>query len=132
MTIFVDTSAVFSSLDANDEFHAKAFGAWERLVDTLETLLTSNYVVLESTWLAQRRLGLDTVRRFYSLVVPILSIQWVSEELHRVAASTLLSSSRRNISLVDYTSFELMRRQGIQEVFTFDRHFKDQGFKCLP
>jgi predicted nucleic acid-binding protein len=33
---------------------------------------------------------------------------------------------------VDCTSFEMMRELGIHNAFTFDRHFAEQGFTCLP
>ncbi|MFH1150247.1 MAG: PIN domain-containing protein [Actinomycetota bacterium] len=132
MTIFVDTSAMFSSLDADDAFHPQAFSTWESLVDDGRPLLSSNYVVLECTWLATRRLGIEAVRRFYGLVIPALSIHWVDEELHFLTTSLMLESPRKNISLVDYISFEIMRMRGITDVFTFDRHFKDQGFDVIP
>ena len=44
----------------------------------------------------------------------------------------LLVVNHRKLSLVDCASFETMRRLGIQKVFTFDRHFADQGFQVLP
>jgi predicted nucleic acid-binding protein len=31
-----------------------------------------------------------------------------------------------------HASFETMKQQGIQQVFTFDRHFAEQGFEALP
>ncbi|WP_187148469.1 hypothetical protein [Geobacter metallireducens] len=44
----------------------------------------------------------------------------------------LLAVARRKSSLVDCVSFELMRMEGIVSAFTFDRHFKEQGFICVP
>jgi predicted nucleic acid-binding protein len=46
--------------------------------------------------------------------------------------SSLLIARRKNISFIDYTSFELMRLLGLKKVFTFDKHFKEQSFKLLP
>ena len=40
----------------------------------------------------------------------------------------LLTADRRHLSIVDCTSFEIMRKQGIEKVFCFDKHFKEQGF----
>jgi predicted nucleic acid-binding protein len=36
---------------------------------------------------------------------------------------------RRGLSLVDCTSFAIMRRQAITRAFHFDRHFQEQGFE---
>jgi len=33
--------------------------------------------------------------------------------------------------IVDFTSFEVMRRLDIREVFTNDKHFEAAGFICL-
>ena len=59
-------------------------------------------------------------------------MDWIGEEQHDVAIQTVLTANRRNLSLVDCASFETMRRLGIETVFTFDEHFRDQGFKVVP
>jgi predicted nucleic acid-binding protein len=48
------------------------------------------------------------------------------------AMSALLAANRRTLSLVDCTSFEIMRESGLDTVFTFDAHFSEQGFKVIP
>jgi predicted nucleic acid-binding protein len=40
----------------------------------------------------------------------------------------LLAANRLNLSLVDCTSFEIMRQTRLEKVFTFDPHFSEQGF----
>jgi len=50
----------------------------------------------------------------------------------RAGVSALLTSGREQLSLVDCVTFELMRQLGIRTAFTFDRHFEEQGFTCLP
>ena len=39
---------------------------------------------------------------------------------------------RRQLSLVDCISFDVMHRHGIRWAFAFDSHFKEQGFVCPP
>jgi predicted nucleic acid-binding protein len=56
----------------------------------------------------------------------------VDLEMHRAGVSALLAASRRNLSLVDCVSFEVMRTLGIKVVFTFDPHFREQGFSINP
>jgi len=43
----------------------------------------------------------------------------------------LISANLRKLSLVDCTSFVLMRRLGVETAFAFDQHFVEQGFVCL-
>jgi predicted nucleic acid-binding protein len=44
----------------------------------------------------------------------------------------MLTTHTRELSLVDCVSFDVMRRLETKAAFTFDEHFKDQGFKCFP
>jgi predicted nucleic acid-binding protein len=44
----------------------------------------------------------------------------------------LLTADRRQLSLVDCSSFETMRRLGIKKVFSFDEHFREQDFEVIP
>ncbi len=128
---FVDTSALYAALDGSDEFHEKAVGAWDELVDEDYLLVTSNYVVVETTALLHSRLGLEAVRGFTERLVPLMRVEWVDEEIHREAATAYLLAWKKKLSLTDCVSFVLMRRIGLKEAFAFDRHFAEQGFTAV-
>jgi len=132
VSVFVDTSAFYAIMDADDERHAAARDHWERLLGGREALHTTNYVLVETTALLQSRIGLDAVRTFSADVLPVLTIFCLDEGIHRWAHHALLVSARRTLSLVDCTSFEAMRRLGLDTVFCFDPHFAEQGFSVLP
>jgi uncharacterized protein len=85
-------------------------------------------VELGSFALIQNRLGLGAVRDFQQDILPLIRIEYVEPELHRSGVSSLLAASRRNLSLVDCVSFEIMCVLGIKTVFSFDPHFREQGF----
>ena len=130
--IFVDTSAILAVLDAADERHAAADRAWNELLDKDEPLVMSSYVLVELLALAQSRLGIAAVRTLDAEVLPLIGVVWVDAEIHRRALSSVLAASHRNLSLVDCTSFEVMRRIGIRTAFTLDSDFSEQGFKVMP
>ena len=132
MSTFVDTSAFYAVLAENDINHTPALDAWRDLAATMADVSCTNYVLLETTALLQHRLGIASVRAFQEEIVPVLHVQWLSADDHRAAVQALLISGRRNLSLVDCTSFDTMRRLGIRTAFTFDQHFAEQGFDCLP
>jgi len=132
MMTFVDTSAVMAAADAGDSDHAAARSLWVRLIGEGARLVSTNYVVVESMCLLQRRLGMEAVRAFLSDVVPVLAIEWIGQGTHQAAASAVAAAGRRDLSIVDCTSFEVMRQAGIERAFTFDRHFADQGFGVVP
>jgi predicted nucleic acid-binding protein len=129
--VFVDTSALFAVLDADDDNHATARRLWPELLDQHEELVCSNYVLVEAFALLQRRLGIGAARVLQAEVIPVLQVQWVDEPLHAAGVAALLTAARRQLSLVDCTSFEIMRRLGLTIAFAFDHDFEDQGFSCL-
>lgn len=132
MMIFIDTSAFYAVLDRDDDNHQKARKIWNEVFSDENTIVTSNYVLVESFTLIQHRLGLEAVRGFQEDVLPLISIEWVDEATHRSGVSALLTASRRKLSLVDCVSFELMRTLGIKTAFAFDPHFAEQGIKHIP
>lgn len=128
MTVFVDTSAFFAVLDRDDANHAEAKNVWTRLVREAATFLTNNYVVVETAALLQHRLGMAAVRVFQEEIMPLLQIDWISEERHRGGMEALLAAGRKKLSLVDCVSFQTMRENGVRSAFCFDTHFREQGF----
>ena len=132
MRVFIDTSAFFAILDADDENYQKAKQIWVDLLRRETVLVCSNYVLVEAFALVQHRLGIQAIRTFQEDIVPTLTIAWVDESCHGAGTSNVLTAGTRNLSLVDCVSFELMRRLGITTAFTFDHHFKEQRFECMP
>jgi predicted nucleic acid-binding protein len=131
MMVFVDTSAYFSLLDEDERNNGRARQIWENLVEREYVLLTSNYVVTETTALVQNRLGLAAVSDLYDTFIALTEISWIDQSVHNSAVASLLTANRRQLSLVDCASFELCRGLGIGSVFAFDRHFEEQGFHLL-
>jgi predicted nucleic acid-binding protein len=132
MNVYVDTSAFYALLDADDGMHRAALGAWEDLLGGRTVLHASNYVILETVALLQVRIGLDAVRLFTADIQPIVTVSWVDEGIHRSAHHALLVAGRRQVSLVDCVSFEVMRRLDLDRAFCFDPHFAEQGFGVVP
>ena len=132
MTLFVDTSALLAFLDADQPRHADTVEAWRRAIDDRDRLVTSNYVLVEVFALVQRRLGVDVLRALAGDLLPLVETLWIDEDLHAAATAALFTAGRRRLSLVDCTSFELMRRHGITHALALDADFERQGFGLLP
>jgi predicted nucleic acid-binding protein len=132
MTVFVDTSAIFAILDADDDNYARASQIWLDLMEQAENLITNNYILVETSALLQSRLGIKAIRVFNEKLVPVMLVDWLNADQHQGAVTAVLTAGRRNLSLVDCSSFGTMRRLGIQDAFTFDPHFLEQGFDCIP
>lgn len=131
MTLFVDTSALYALMDRNDPNHVSAKRFWAEL-DPDEMPLTHNYVLLETTALVRRRLGLEALRALVDdLILPISAV-FVDRAVHDAALSAVLAAQQRQLSLVDMVSFEVMRRAGAHTAFAFDEHFARFGFELRP
>ncbi len=108
-----------------------ASSAWTQLAQRREDLITSNYVVVEAMALIGRRLGFPAMRAFHDDLVPLLNILWVEAGLHQQALAALLTAGKRDLSLVDCTSVEIMRQGRIATAFAYDTHFVQQGFAVI-
>jgi predicted nucleic acid-binding protein len=132
MTVFVDTSAFYAILDVDDDNHRQASDTLKHLREARAHLVTSNYVIAESCGLIQRRLGMKVAGAFRSHVLPIVKISWVDEYVHEDGFNYFLTCGRGGPSFVDSVSFAVMRNQGTDKAFAFDKHFSEQGFERIP
>jgi uncharacterized protein len=128
LSVFVDTSALFALLDADDAGHGLALPAWNSGIDECAGFVTTNYVVVETIALAQRRLGIHAMRTLIDEMLPMVDTIWVTDADHTTALNLLLMAARRRLSLVDCVTFAIMRRTGIREYLGLDPHFEEQGF----
>lgn len=132
MNIFVDTSALYALMDANDTHHERASAAWAEWLDQPIRFATSNSVLLEDTALIQHRLGLQAERDSYAELMPVLRVLWIDAELHKTAFRMVLAIGQRDFSLVDATNVELAHRLGTRTIFAFDSHYPGQGLDQRP
>lgn len=127
--IFLDTSAIYALVDATDRNHAYARQLFERILQEQTSVVTHNYVVIESIALLHRRLGVakavafeETTRNF--------EVVWIDQETHRQALQRW-AKGRRTLSFVDHVSFVVMERLHIDTAFAFDSDFVAAGFSVV-
>lgn len=132
MSAFVDTSGLYALLVASEETHTEAVRSLRRLLEGSRTLWTTSYVLVETVALLEHRIGLAVVRDFEDNIVPLLSVVWVSQDLHGKGLARLLREDRRSLSLVDCVSLEFIRSLGLRDVLGLDHHFEEAGCRLLP
>jgi predicted nucleic acid-binding protein len=128
MIVFADTSALFALMVLDDAMHEKAGEVFQELSQEKARLITSSYVILELIAMLQRRVGLDAVNDFQMKIMPVLDVVWVDSDWHARAMQRLMVQRDQTISLVDCLSFEIMEARGMQDAYSFDAHFAEQGF----
>ncbi len=131
MSVFADTSSLYATMVHSEARHKVCRALFEDLLERGRAIHTTNYVVLEMIVLLQSRIGLDPVRDFDQRILPLISVHWVSSELHRKGIRRMLRENRRSLSLTDCVSFEFMESEGLRDAFSLDRHFSDAGFRLL-
>jgi predicted nucleic acid-binding protein len=125
--ILVDTSAWYALLDEDDVNHGHAVDRWHTILDE-HALLTHTYVVLETSALVQRRLGMAAVDQLHDGLLPVALLATIDRATHRRAVSGWRRAGNRRLSLVDVTSFTIMRDEGITMALAFDDDFVGAGF----
>ena len=79
----------------------------------------------------QNRLGFEAADLWSRDVLDIVETLWIDKVLHNLASEIWFSLGRRKLSLVDCTSFIIMRQGKMDKVFGYDRHFTEHGFEIL-
>jgi predicted nucleic acid-binding protein len=126
--VFADTSGFLALMDKDDAQHTVAVREWKSFAESQIVLWSSDYVRLESCSLIQRRLGAAALVDFHDSILSVASIISVGEDGYERAYAQWRVAQLRHLSIVDLTSFDCMHRRSIGRAFTFDRHFKEQGF----
>jgi predicted nucleic acid-binding protein len=121
LSVFVDTSAFYATLDRSDRHNARAE---EILAAEREPLVTTDHVLVETWRLAHVRLGRDVAERFWG------ALRSGSATVESVLPTDLDTAWRigrdfpdQDFSIVDRTSFAVMGRLGVSSVVSFDDHF---------
>ena len=69
---------------------------------------------------------------FLDDILAAVRIHWIDESTHRMATAAMVGSLNRGVSLVDWTSFVVIRALGIDRAFAFDADFEAQGIQVIP
>jgi predicted nucleic acid-binding protein len=129
--VLLDTSGLLCFLHQDEPQHKKAV---DLLANANGILLLHNYILAELVALALvRRLSQATVLSYMLELLsnPKVEVVWVDKILHQEAVNLLLARPDKTYSLCDAVSFVLMRKRGIVEALTTDRHFEQEGFTRL-
>jgi len=127
VSVLIDTSALYALLDEDDANHIIAAQRWKRLL-ALEVPTTHSYVVVETSALAQRRLGMAAVDSLHQGLLPVVRTTMVDRSTHERAVERWRARRVRSLSLVDVTSFVVMQSLGLTTAFAFDEDFARAGF----
>lgn len=135
--IFADTSYWFSLAVRADANHDRTLALTRRLQADGALLHLSTLVAAETHRLILQRLGIEAGRRFLDQLflqvdkgfIRVLPVTW---ETMSEARQIIEKYGDHDITLTDATSAVLMRRNRIETVAGYDRHFEVMGFVRMP
>lgn len=133
--VFIDSSAWIALFDKNDGRHRRAREYWHHLSRHERALVTSEYVLDETYTLLRRGpVGLSLAIALHDKLSQsrLAEVVEIDEGLRRAAWRLFCRYDDKILSFTDCTSFALMRREGLIEVFGFDRDFERAGFVLRP
>ena len=126
-SIFVDTGGWYALADADDQHH-EAVRGW--LIQNALPLLTTDYVFDETVTLIRRRRGHREAVQFGEKLrsSTLAQITPVTVEDREAAWEIFKKFRDQKFSFTDCTSFAVMKRLGLSQVLTVDKHFRVMGF----
>ena len=128
--VFVDTSAFFAHLVAEDAHHAEARPSFERAAHESWTLITTNAVVWETYTLLRirarngRELALGFLEDIEDGLCDIERVRALDETR---AIELLRRHADKRYSFCDALSFVITEQLGVTEALAFDDDFKSYG-----
>jgi predicted nucleic acid-binding protein len=129
--VFLDTVGMVAVWDDTDQWHAAAYAAYRALLAQGRRLVTTSLVLCECGNAAARRpyrTDVNELRKF--LVQEQLLVDPTPQEVEEAWAAYDRGDAGE-AGIVDHLSFRVMRRLGLTEAFTNDRHFQAAGFTTM-
>jgi predicted nucleic acid-binding protein len=129
--VLLDTVGLLALWDADDQWHVPAAAAFDRLLAGRRSLVVTTLVLYECGNAAARRpyrTDVDDLRE--QMEVEGCLIEPTRADL-AAAWTAYRAEHPGGAGIVDHVSFAVMRRLGLTETFTNDRHFAAAGFTPL-
>lgn len=134
--LFVDTSGWAYYLDRQDARHVPIVNLVKQTMVRRRRLITTNYILTELVALLSSRYHVPRQQVITAINAiksdPSVEIIYIDHELDDEAWVLLENRLDKEWSLVDASSFIVMRRFGMTEALTTDHHFTQAGFLRVP
>jgi predicted nucleic acid-binding protein len=131
--VFADTFYWVALFDASDSAHERAITLTSEMaaarILTTDEVLTEYLTFFSSAPEAVRIEAAGAVEDL--LAGPVIRVIPQSRESFLAGLKLYQMRSDKKYSLVDCISMQTMRREGVTEALTNDKHFEQEGFRAL-
>jgi predicted nucleic acid-binding protein len=131
--VFVDSGAWIALALVKDPLHGQAREQWTLLRETGAKLHTSVPVIVETFTFLDRNANRDVALIWKESIYKPDAVKIVPCELRdlELAWGYFLRADFHKLSVVDATSFVVMKRLRIRLAYSFDHHFAVAGFRLV-
>ena len=131
--VFIDTGAWIALAEKRDSLHERAVAEWQAIERAGARLFTSVPVVIETFTFLDRRGSRELALRWKASLAGLRRFEVLGVNRADLEEAWALFERKEllKLSLVDATSFALMRRNRIKFAFAFDVHFSLAGFRYV-
>ncbi len=135
--IFVDTSAFLALANEKDNNHIAATQFLEEIKNgkiRIKKIITSDYIIDETLTRIRYSVGHKEAVEWGKDILASKVIEKIDieREIFGSAWQLFKTYDDKKLSFTDCTSFALMKKIGIEKVFSFYEDFKRTGFVLLP
>lgn len=125
--VFIDTSAFIALWNPDDRNHQKALGYLDQIRENMLRFLTTNFIFAEvyAFFCRNHRLAVELGEQI--LTNPLFEYVRVTASDEAKAWEIAKRYTDKDFSFTDCTSFVVMERLGLKDVFAFDEHFRQYG-----
>lgn len=129
--VFLDTVGLLALWDMSDQWHVPAEYAFSQLTQQRLPIVTTTYILLECGNAAARRPYRNEVPKLREVLLKRNELIEPTEEDVELAWEGYQRGEAAQAGIVDHVSIAVMRRLGIKQVFSNDKHFEAAGFEIL-
>jgi predicted nucleic acid-binding protein len=129
--VYLDTVGLVATWDTSDQWHARGRRAYQELLIGRVPVVTTTFVLLECGNASARRPYRSAVTRFRHEMERTRRVIVPGDDDWSQAWDAYSRGEAADAGIVDHVSFVVMRRLGITDVFSNDRHFQAAGFNTL-
>ncbi len=135
--LFVDTGAWLALNNKKDKYYIEAVKANKDFLEKGYFYVSSDYILDETYTLLRYDVGHKRAVEFGREIKLLqemgkIRIVNINQDILGKAWEIFENYTDKDFSFTDCTSFAVMEMLGINEAFSFDRHFEQYGFIRLP
>ncbi len=131
-SVFVDTDAIVALVQISDSNHGKALKL-QKLVDKYKIkIYTSDFVIGETVTVISQKSNIDLASKIgKEMLSGGMELFCVSRSEMKLALEKFSQQVSKNSRFTDMVNMVLMDRLKIDTIFSFDKHYTQNGYKLL-